>query len=713
MRRVQRCVRCFGLLSQVLRGVRWALGVGLVFVATNLRIWSAETPAPVFSAPGGVFTNMVNLTLSAPGAVVRYTLDGSAPDETSRAATLPFAITNSALVRARSFAPGNAPSETVSHSFTLLGEDLIDFNSNLPLLVVNAHQEEVSHDGRIDVTLRVIETSGGRASLLGKPGFDGRGILNIRGHSSQRYPKHSYTLRTIDEHDDKRKAAILGLAKENEWILYAPYPDKTLMRDVLAYELSNALGRWAPKTRYVELFYNESGGRLTMSNYVGVYVFEDRVSRSKHRVDIAPLGPGDNAEPEISGGYLIKKDHVGRGQRAKVPAERARLGATPPVQERIALPSGPGGFPADPAGFTNAATTSAREPQRKPPQMVRTRRGDQVEAVTNYVGFSARPDSGANNRRHYGDGEITADSDGFWTGLDGQHFFYVEPEPDELTAMQRAWLTKHFNQLESALYGPDFRDPQLGYAKFIEAGSFIDHHLLVEVSKNVDGFRFSTYYHLDRGGKMNLGPLWDLNLSFGNARSYECYRPEGWLWANLNNDGYSYFRRLFEDPDFAQRYVDRWTEMRANVFATSNVLGRVDRIAAQLEEGQRRNFVRWPILGEEIKPNYFVGTNYTAEITWMKDWIAGRLDWMERQFVAAPAARVNGSTPQRQLEFAPVAGAKIYYTLDGTDPRAPGGEPSARAKIYETSVPLAPGAHLFARAQSGARWSGPTRSTAL
>ena len=674
------------------------------------RGFSVEAPAPVFSAPGGVFTNDVTLSLSAPGAVVRYTLDGSAPDETSRTATGPLAITNSALVRARSFAPGLTPSETVSHSFTLLGDDLIDFNSNLPLVIVNAHHEEVSHEGRIDVALCVIETSGGRASLLGKSDFDGRGIVNIRGHASLRYPKHSYTLRTIDEHDDKRKSPILGLAKENEWILYAPYPDKTLMRDVLAYELSNALDQWAPKTRYVELFYNADGGRLTMSNYVGVYVFEDRVTRGKHRVDIERLGPGDNTEPEISGGYLLKKDHVGRGQRAKAPAERPRLGANPPAQERIALPSGPGGFPADPAGFTNAASTSAREAQRRAGPLLRTQRGIQVEAVTNYVGFSSRPDSGTDARRKYGDGEITADSDGFWTGLDGQHLFYVEPEPDELTALQRTWLTKHFNELESALYGPDFRDPQRGYAKFIDAGSFIDHHLLVEVSKNVDGFRFSTFYHLDRGGKLHLGPLWDLNLSFGNAHSYECYRPEGWLWPHLDNEGYSYFRRLFEDPDFAQRYADRWAELRANVFDTSNVLARVDRIAAQLNEAQRRNFVRWPILGEEIKPNYFVGTNYTAEIAWMKDWIAGRLDWMERQFVAAPAARVSGSAPQRQLEFKPIAGTKIYYTLDGTDPRGPDGGLSPQAKLYEAAVPLTDGAHLFARSQTDLRWSGPTRA---
>src|SRR5207244_5631596 len=81
-------------------------------------------------------------------------------------------------------------------------------------------------------------------------------------------------------------------------------------------------------------------------------------------------------------------------------------------------------------------------------------------------------------------------------------FYYVEPEPDELTSVQRAWLRNHVDQIERALYGPEFKDPAAGYAAYLDVPSFIDYHLLVEVTKNVDGFRFSTFFHKNRGGKV-------------------------------------------------------------------------------------------------------------------------------------------------------------------------------------------------------------------
>ena len=48
-----------------------------------------------------------------------------------------------------------------------------------------------------------------------------------------------------------------------------------------------------------------------------------------------------------------------------------------------------------------------------------------------------------------------------------------------------------------------------------------------------------------------------------------------------------------------------------------------------MDESQRRNFERWPILGEYIWPNYFIGDSYNAEITYLKEWIALRFNWLD------------------------------------------------------------------------------------
>jgi hypothetical protein len=178
--------------------------------------------------------------------------------------------------------------------------------------------------------------------------------------------------------------------------------------------------------------------------------------------------------------------------------------------------------------------------------------------------------------------------------------------------------------------------------------------------------------------------------------------PEGWLWPQLDDKEYSWFRRLFEDPDFGQRYVDRWTELRAATFATSNVLARIDRMVAELKEAQERNFQRWPILGLAVNPNWYVGETYEEEIKWMKEWTASRLEWIERQFVSRPAVVSNPGEPIALQ----VGRGKILYTLDGSDPRAPGGGVSPQAKEHETPIPLVGGATLRARALDGSRWSG-------
>jgi hypothetical protein len=228
--------------------------------------------------------------------------------------------------------------------------------------------------------------------------------------------------------------------------------------------------------------------------------------------------------------------------------------------------------------------------------------------------------------------------------------------------------------------------------------------LLSEVTKNVDAFRFSTFYYKDRGGRIQMGPVWDWNLSFGNADGKQGWIPEHWLWPQLDDQQYSWFRRLFEDPDFGQRYVDRWAQLRTHVFATSNIVACIDVMAGQLNEAQKRNFTKWDILGRDVSPNWFVGNSYAEEIDWMKDWIAKRLAWIEAQFPPAPAVQ-----PGNKITLTvSAADAKIYFALDGTDPRAAGGNVAATAQAYESSVALPKSSKLVARALIGTRWSAPT-----
>jgi hypothetical protein len=675
----------------------------------SLGARAADLPsAPEFSVAGGVYTNDVVLKLSAkePGAAVHFTLDGSEPTTASARYAAPISLTNSTMVRARVFAPGKPPGAPAVQSFVLLDPDVIDFTSDLPVVVVSSFGREIEKDDRIVASLRTMAPAKGRTSLLSAADFDGRALINLRGRASLRYPKRSYTLKTVDARDDMAKFQVLGLPKESDWVLYAPYPDKTLMRDVLAYDLSNQIGRWAPRTRFVELFLNESGGRVSRQDYMGVYVFEEKVARGKNRVNIAGLGPDENAEPALTGGYIFKKDH---GDGEVGPMQIGGPAFQSSTMSKTGFPTGPGGFPGDPAGFqpafsgrSSSSSSSSSRSTRSSRDMVATNRLGHLTARQSASAARTVVRSGDDEEEYV---EVSEDEKYFdyFRSTRTNKFYYVDPEPDELTAVQRAWLKDYVNRCEAALYGPDFRDPGKGYAAFIDVDAFIDYHLLIEVTKNVDGFRFSTFYHKDRGGKIRMGPLWDWNLSFGNCNGKQGFMAEGWLWPQLDDKEYSWFRRLFEDPDFGQRYVDRWSELRATTFSSSNMLGRIDRIAAELDEAQVRNFERWPILGVTVSPNWFVGDTYADEVKWMRDWTSNRLDWIERQFPPVPRAELRAAG---NVTLSASKG-KVFYTIDGSDPRAAGGRVSPAAVEYQTPVVLKPGQVLRARTSLDGRWSGP------
>ena len=90
----------------------------------------------------------------------------------------------------------------------------------------------------------------------------------------------------------------------------------------------------------------------------------------------------------------------------------------------------------------------------------------------------------------------------------------------------------------------------------------------------------------DRGGRLAMQPIWDWNLSFGNANYWDGWLTDGWYHDYpdlISSGGYPWFGRLFQDPDFSQRYADRWGELRTNVFNATNILARVDELASVLD----------------------------------------------------------------------------------------------------------------------------------
>jgi hypothetical protein len=163
----------------------------------------------------------------------------------------------------------------------------------------------------VDITLEFVEAVDNEAVDVESPAtWSGFGAIHIRGNSSVSYDKKQYTLEIRDADGNDMDATFFGFPEEEDWVLAAPYSDKTLMRNHLMFQWSRSIGRYAPRTRFIEVYMEVDGGTIGPEDYRGVYVLTEKVKRDKNRVNVEKLTEADNTAPTVEGGYLLRRDWV-------------------------------------------------------------------------------------------------------------------------------------------------------------------------------------------------------------------------------------------------------------------------------------------------------------------------------------------------------------------------------------------------------------------
>jgi hypothetical protein len=408
-------------------------------------------------------------------------------------------------------------------------EGTVDFkSSNLPIIWIDTHNQEIRDSPRIVADMGVIDNGTGNRNQLTDSCnvYRGKIAIELRGSSSQSYPQKPYRLETQDSLGNNLNVSLLGMPKENDWILYAPYRDTTLIHNMIAYGISNEMGRYASRTRFCELVLD--------GDYRGIYVLMEKIKRDNKRVDISAMDADDVAGDSLTGGYIIKIDK-------------------------------------------NAGETS-----------------------------------------------------GGWWSAKGIQYLYDYPKSAEIVSEQATYIRNFINEFEQAMTDDWTMGPQPAYLKYIDRDSFVDHFIINEFINNCDAYRISAFMHKDRdskGGKLTMGPVWDMDLSLDDAyfdqdrRLFDRWEVDYRLYHSNDMFAPFWWEKLAHDPSFETPASARWQELRRGLLSKDRLYARIDSLVALTTEARERNFQKWP--------GILKGASYESKIQRMKQWISDRLDWID------------------------------------------------------------------------------------
>lgn len=454
-------------------------------------------------------------------------------------------------------------------------------SSTLPIISINSGSNYIVDEPKTACTISIIDHSSGINHATDPPQMNLNAGIEFRGSSSQGFPAKPYAVQIWDAQQNELDTSLLGFPKGHNWIFYPPFNDKSLLRNVLTYKLSNEMGHYASRTKFFELYVN--------GNYEGIYVLMEKIGRDNKRVDISKNDSSSLTYPAISGGYIFKIDKS--------------------------------------TGVQNAG----------------------------WNGQTLLCDTPSNSQQNL-------------------YYQYDYPSSTRILPQQANYIQGIVTAFENSIRYFSPYDTVNGYRKYISAKSFIDHSIMVELSRNIDGYRLSSYYHKDRDDKdarIKAGPVWDYNLSYGNGDYLLATDCTVWQWDMLCPDNPVWWRHFFEqDTLYRNEYKCRYSNLRQTILDSTHITHLIDSFVQVVQVPQQKHYTRWPILGYYVWPNAYYPPTFTEEIDTLKHWINHRLKWMDQMlFDSSCLPKLTGikyisqTTTETSYKIYPnpaVKGAAIY-----------------------------------------------------
>ena len=424
-------------------------------------------------------------------------------------------------------------------------------SSNLPILMLDTSGEEIPSEPKIPASIKIIKRPNDQRNYITDQNnsdyidYEGPIQIEVRGSSSSLFSKKQYALTTYDDAGEKDNVKLLGMPKENDWILSGLAFDTTFVRDFVSYKLSNSIGQYASRAEYCELLLN--------GEYKGIYMLLEKLKADDSRIDIKKVDEDDNTLPKITGGYITKADKI---------------------------------------------------------------EGEEVEAwqMQNYAGWETK-------------------------------YAHEHPKPDEVTTDQHDYIQAVFFDLDQKSLDANVSLSD-GYPSIIDIPSFVDFILINELASNPDAYQFSTFFHKDRRGKLRAGPIWDLNLSFGNDLFFWGFdRSKYNVWQFMDgNVGSKFWQNLFNEPNFKCYLARRWNQLTATgqPLSENKIFELIDQTVSLITEAVDRQELQW---------NFDI--DFTSRINTMKSFVTQRIAWLSTE--------LSDTSLCDQITTPPLVISRIHY----------------------------------------------------
>ena len=383
------------------------------------------------------------------------------------------------------------------------------------------------------------------------------GTSRLRGNASISFPKKPYRIKFDESHRMFKNSDMRSPAKAKKWTLINNYGDKSLMRNLVAFEIARRMGqKYVPWSKPVDVIVN--------GEYRGCYQLTDQISVDKNRVDITEMGTADIEGEELTGGYLLELD-----------------------------------------------------------------------------GYASQ--------------EIS-----WFTSAFGNPVTIKSPSDDDIVPEQSEYIRREFNLMEAKILASNFDDPVLGFRSKLDEKSLQQYFLTEELVGNPDAF-WSCYMSKERNEDFfRVGPVWDFDLAFDNDSRYypnRNYSDYFSLARGGAGNSRALLKRIFTDQIFCDSLRTLWETARQERGITEeSIIAYIDSTAQELQQSQRLNFMRWPILNSVQHLNPRVAGTYDGEVEYLREYIRERIPFLDQR-------TKNGEDEEEHFDIATAQDLKDFADM--------------------------------------------------